>query len=100
MSVEAVDQGLDRGFVEVAQIGSALPRLLAKHEGLWVDETESVNDYLSFDRLDRIDDNGYGARSKLFEGLLSVNIDGGEPAAETGMRVVPAYDGLRSSMCC
>jgi hypothetical protein len=32
----------------------------------------------------------------LLEGLLCVDIDGGEPAAETGMGMVPAYNCLWS----
>jgi hypothetical protein len=52
---------------------------------LWVDEAEGVNDYLALDGLDGIDDDGHGARSELFEGLLGVDVDAGQPAAETGM---------------
>jgi hypothetical protein len=67
---------------------------LAQHHRLRIDETESVDDNLSFHRLYRIDDDGDGARSQLFEALLSVYIDRGEPAAEARMRMVPANNGF------
>ena len=62
-------------LVEVTQVRSALSRLLTEHEGLWVDQSESINNDLALDRLYRIDDHGDGSRSELFEGLLGVNID-------------------------
>lgn len=54
-------------------------------------ETEGIDYDFSFDGLDGVDYDGYCARGELFEGLLGVYVDGGEPAAETGMGVVPAY---------
>lgn len=90
MPVQTVDQSLNRRFVEMAQIGCGLARLLTKHQGLWVDEAESVDDNLTLNGLDRIDDNGDSTRSELFEGLLGVDIDTGQPATETRMGVVPA----------
>ena len=47
MSVEAVDESLDGRLVEVSQVGGTLTRFLAKHERLWVDEPESINDNLA-----------------------------------------------------
>lgn len=85
VSVEAVDQSLDRGLVEVSNVGCGLPGFLSEHECLRVDETESVDDNLALDGLDGIDDNSDGARCELLERLLGVDIDAGEPAAETGM---------------
>ena len=58
MSVQSVNQRLDRGFVEMAKVGGGLAGLLSEHEGLWVDQSEGVDDHLALDRLDRIDDNG------------------------------------------
>jgi hypothetical protein len=69
---------------------------LAQHEGLRVDEAEGVDYDFAFDGLDWVDDYGDGAGGELFEGLLGVNIDGGEPAAETGMGMVPADDSFGS----
>lgn len=83
--VKAVDQGLDGGFVKVADVGGGLPGFLAEHEGLRVDEAEGVDDHLALDGLDGVDDDGDGAGCELFEGLLRVDVDAGEPAAETGM---------------
>lgn len=74
----------------MTEIGGGLPRFLAHHEGLRVYQPERVDDNFSFDGLDGIDDDGDSARSKLFEGLLGVNVDGGEPAAEAGVGMVPS----------
>lgn len=72
-------------LVQVSQVGSGLSWFLAKHEGLWVDEAESVDDNLALDRLDGIDDNGNGARRELLERLLGVDVDAGKPASKSGM---------------
>jgi hypothetical protein len=107
MSVETVDESLDRRLVEMTDVSSRLTRLLASHlreggdkswisasvevkltgilssettrprrpqsretdEHLRVDETESVDDNLPFDRLDGVDNDGDGSRVKLLEGL-------------------------------
>ena len=37
MSIEAVNESLDGGFVEMSQVGCALSGFLTKHERLWVD---------------------------------------------------------------
>ena len=47
MSVETVDESLDGRFVEMSQVGGTLTRFLTKHERLWVDESESIDDYLA-----------------------------------------------------
>jgi hypothetical protein len=75
MTIEAVDEGLDGRFVEVAEVRSRLPRFLAHHERLRVYEAESVDDDFAFDGLDGVDDDGDGARGELFEGLLGVDVD-------------------------
>jgi hypothetical protein len=80
-----VDQSLNRRLVEVTQIRSRLTRLLSHYQRLWGDKTECVDDDFALDGLYRVNDDGYGARSKLLEGLLGVDIDGGKPAAETWM---------------
>ena len=94
MAVEAVDEGLDGGFVEVAEVGGRLARLLAHHQHLRVDEAEGVDDDFALDGLDGVDDDGDGARGQLLEGLLRVDVDAGEPAAEARVAVVPSYDCL------
>ena len=96
VAVEAVDEGLDGGFVEVPQVGGRLPGLVAHHERLRVDEAEGVDDDFALDGLDGVDDDGDGARGQLLEGLLRVDVDRGEPAAEARVGVVPAYYGLVS----
>ena len=91
MPVQAVYQSLNAGFVQVAQVGCCLSRFLAHHEGLGGDETEGVDDNFALDGLDGVDDYGDGTGGELLEGLLRVDVDGGEPAAEAGMGMVPAY---------
>jgi hypothetical protein len=71
-----------------------LTGLLAHDDSLGLNKTESINDDLSLHRLDGIHDNGDSAGSELLEGLLGVDIDGGKPAAETGVGVIPANDSL------
>ena len=71
-----MNQSLDGGFIEMAQVGGTLTGFLAEHERLWVDQSESVNDDFALDGLDGIDDYGNSSGSKLFEGLLCVDIDG------------------------
>ena len=61
-----------------------------------MDEAEGVDHDFSLDGLNRVDDDRDGAGSELFEGLLGVDVDRGEPAAEPRMGVVPAYYGLLS----
>ncbi len=93
MPVQPVYQGLDAGFVEMAQVGGGLSRFLAHHEGLGGDEAECVDYHFPLDGLDGIDHYSDGAGGELFEGLLGVDVDGGEPASEPRMRVVPSnYD--------
>ena len=75
----------------MTEIRGRLTGFLAHHEGLRIYEAEGVNDDFSLDGLDGVDDDGDGAGGELFEGLLGVDVDGGEPAAKAGMRVVPAY---------
>ena len=76
----------------MAQVGGGLAGFLAEHEGLWIDEAEGVDDDFAFDGLDGVDDDGDGAGGELLEGLLGVDVDGGEPATEAGVGVVPTND--------
>jgi hypothetical protein len=59
-----------------------------------VDQAKGVNNNLSLNGLDRIDDNSNGSRRQPLKALLSADVDGREPAAEAWMRMVPANDGL------
>lgn len=96
VSVQSVDKSLNGGLVEMAQVRGCLPGLLAHDDGLGLDKTESIDDDLTLDGLDGIDDDGDGTGRQLLERLLSVDIDGREPAAKTGVRVIPANNGFRS----
>lgn len=85
VAVEAVDKRLNRWLVEVTDVGGCLAGLVAHHEGLRVDEAEGIDDDFALDRLDGVDDDGDGAGCELLERLLCVDIDRGQPAAETRM---------------
>jgi len=76
MSVETVNEGLDGRLIEMTQVRCALTRFLTKHKRLRVDESESIDDNLSLDGLNGINNNGNSSRCQLFEGLLCVDIDG------------------------
>jgi hypothetical protein len=52
---------------------------------LGVYEAEGVNDDFALDGLNGVDDDGDGAGCELLEGLLGVDVDGGQPAAEARM---------------
>lgn len=97
LTVEAVDERLDGGLVEVADVGGGLARLLPQHVGLREDEAEGVDDDLALDGLDGVDDDGDGARVELLKALLGVDVDAGEPAAKAGVGMVPADDDLRAA---
>ena len=45
--VEAVDEGLNGGLVEMAHIGSGLSRFLSHHHGLRANTPECVDDYFA-----------------------------------------------------
>jgi len=81
-----MDQALDCGLVQVADVASRLPRFLTHHHAAWVDQPEGVDHDLSLDGLDRVDNYCHGTRVQLLEGLLCVNVDAGEPAAEPGLQ--------------
>ena len=87
-----MDEGLDGGFVEVAEVGGGLPWFLAEHEELGGDEPECVNHDFAFDGLNGVDDHRDGTRSQLLKRLLCVDIHAREPTAKARVRVVPADD--------
>lgn len=71
-----MDKSLDRGLVEMSQVRCTLARFLTKHERLWVDEAESIDDDLAFDGLYGIDHNSDSSGCQLFKGLLGIDING------------------------
>ena len=46
--VEAMDEGLDRGLLQMAQVGGGLAWLLSQHHHVWVDQSEGINYYLQW----------------------------------------------------
>lgn len=57
-----MDESLDRGLVQVAQVAGALTRLLAHHQELRVDQSERIDDDFALDGLNRVDDDSDGSR--------------------------------------
>jgi hypothetical protein len=77
------------------EVGSGLAGGLSHHHKLRVDGAEAVNDDLALDTLNRVDHHCHRALVQRLKTLLCVNIDAGQPAAEAGVRVVPAHHHLR-----
>ena len=46
VAVKSMDQGLDRGLIDMTNIGRCLSGLLACQNGLLADEAESIDDHL------------------------------------------------------
>lgn len=69
MPVQAVDERLDRGLVDVPDVRGCLAGLLAHDDCVRVDEPEGVDYYFALDGLDGVDDDGYGTRLEGLEGL-------------------------------
>lgn len=78
----------------MTQVRCTLAGFLTEHQRLGVDQSESINNDLSFNRLDGIDDDGDSSGSELLERLLCVDVHTRKPTTETRMRVVPANNGL------
>jgi len=53
----------------MADVRGGLPRLLAHHRGLWVDEAEGIDDDLALHRLNRVDHDGDRARVQRLKAL-------------------------------
>jgi len=73
MPIQPVDQSLDTGLVQVTDVGSGLPRFLIEQHELRVDGSESVDDYLALNGLDRVDHHGHGTLVQLLEALRGQN---------------------------
>jgi hypothetical protein len=71
-----MDQCLNGGFIDVALIGSRLTGFHAHHHDGCLNQSECIDDDFSLDRLDWVDDNGYGAGSQILESLLGLDIHG------------------------
>lgn len=69
VSVQAVNERLDRGLVDVSNVRRRLSGLLAHDDCVGIDEAESIDDDFALDGLDRINDDGYGTRLERLEGL-------------------------------
>lgn len=57
--VQAMDKCLNGRFVDVSDVGCRLAGFLAGDDGLGLNQTESVDNHLSFHGLDRVNDNSH-----------------------------------------
>lgn len=75
VSVQAVDQSLNRWLIQVTQVRCCLPGFLAHDDGLGLNQSEGVDNNLALHGLDGVNDNRNSTGCKLLERLLSVDID-------------------------
>jgi hypothetical protein len=73
----------------MTSVARGLSGLDAHHDLLRLNRPERVDDDLALHGLQRVDHQSHRTRVQLFERLLSRNVDSGEPAAETRVRMVP-----------
>ena len=58
MSVEAVNESLYGGFVDMSDVGGRLTGLETLEDHRWVDKPECVNHNLALNRLNGVDNDG------------------------------------------
>lgn len=73
VSVEAVNETLYAGLVDVPDVGGCLSGFLAEDDAVWVDEPESVDDYFALDGLNGVDDYRDRTRIKAFKRLQEMS---------------------------
>mmetsp|Transcript_18668 Transcript_18668/g.45793 ORF Transcript_18668/g.45793 Transcript_18668/m.45793 type:complete len:216 (+) Transcript_18668:303-950(+) len=96
MTVEVVDEGLNRWLAEVSKVGSCLPWGLTKHHELWIYQSKGINDHFSFYTLDGVHNYSNSSLVQCLKTLLGVDINPRKPASEARVRVVPPNDHLRA----
>ena len=69
VAVEPVDERLDRGLVDVPDVGRRLSWFEPLQDHRRIDQPERVDDDLALHGLDRVDDDGDGAAVELLERL-------------------------------
>jgi hypothetical protein len=87
MTVQAMDECLDRRLLQMANIAGRLTRLVTEHHQLWIDQAKAVNDDFALDRLDRIDHQCHSSRMKRFKRALRVNVGGAQPTTKARMLI-------------
>mmetsp|Transcript_687 Transcript_687/g.1083 ORF Transcript_687/g.1083 Transcript_687/m.1083 type:complete len:265 (+) Transcript_687:399-1193(+) len=97
VSIKSMNECLNGWFIEMSNIRSSLPGRLTKHHELRVDKPKAVNDDLSLDGLNGIDNECNSSRVKSLKRRLRIDVGGREPAPESRMGVIPAHDHFASS---
>lgn len=69
MPVQAMDERLNGGLVDVSDVGRRLAGFLSGEKHVRIDKTEGVDDDFSLDGLDRVDDDCDRPRVQRLEGL-------------------------------
>mmetsp|Transcript_24751 Transcript_24751/g.57698 ORF Transcript_24751/g.57698 Transcript_24751/m.57698 type:complete len:266 (-) Transcript_24751:471-1268(-) len=74
MSVEAMNQSLNRRFLQMTNIGRGLSWLLSQHHQLGIDQAKAINHHLAFDGLDGIHHESDSSRVECLKRRLCVNV--------------------------
>jgi hypothetical protein len=67
LSIQIVYQSLNTRLVQMPNVTRRLPCLLSTHDRMRIDSPERINNDFSPDGLNRIDNDGDGARVQLLE---------------------------------
>ena len=94
VAIEAMNECLNGGFVEMPNGGSGLPRFLPQHHELRINETKTVNHDLSLHGLNGIHHQRHRAGIERLEGALGIDVRARQPAPEPGMRMIPPHHHL------
>mmetsp|Transcript_9898 Transcript_9898/g.15865 ORF Transcript_9898/g.15865 Transcript_9898/m.15865 type:complete len:221 (+) Transcript_9898:722-1384(+) len=97
MTIESMNKCLNRRLLKMSNVARGLTRFLSQHHKLRIDQTEAVNDDLSFDGLDGVHNQGDSSAIESLKGGLCVDISRRKPATKPRMGVIPSYDHFRSS---
>jgi len=97
MLVEAMRECVIARTSNVANVWGSLSWFSSHHDGLLVNATESINNNLTLDGLDRINDDSDCSWIQFLLTLLSLYISSWKPWAKSWMRVIPTYATLVST---
>mmetsp|Transcript_33752 Transcript_33752/g.60745 ORF Transcript_33752/g.60745 Transcript_33752/m.60745 type:complete len:228 (+) Transcript_33752:240-923(+) len=94
VSIEAVDECLDGGFVEMTNVRRSLSRFLPQHHELRVNKAKTVDDDLPLHGLNGIHNQRHRTRIQRLERTLRINIRGTQPTPKPRMGMIPPHHHL------
>jgi len=89
MLVQSSGKGHETRLLNMPNIGRSLPGLKTLHDHSGLNRSESIDDNLALDGLNRVDDDTDRLRIQHLLRLLRLHISARQPASKPGMRVVP-----------